>query len=331
MEDCVPGVVAEDQTGFVKGRQLASNIRRLLNVVMNPSRARVPEVVVSMDAEKAFDRVEWRYLFEVLGRFGFGPRFVAWVRLLYVAPRARVRTNDMSSRSFELHRGTRQGCPLSPLLFALAIEPLAMALRGSTEWQGIMRGQREHRVSLYADDLLYVSDPLESMAKIMDLLGRFGAFSGYKLNVGKSKVFPVNELAQRANLGGMTFKVARERFRYLGIQVMREWTGLHKWNLAKLVEEAREDFKRWDTLHLTLARQGSSGEDEYSAEVPVHLPDAPDLYTKGLFSESGHNHFRFRMGGEGAEGGEDPTTEAKAAGGVGVAKLAPLLLGSKCG
>ena len=51
----------------------------------------------------------------------------------------------------------------------------------------------------------------------------------------------------------MTFKVARDRFRYLGIQVTREWMGLHKWNLGKLVEEAREDFKRWDTLHLTLA------------------------------------------------------------------------------
>jgi len=141
--------------------------------------------------------------------------------------------------------------PTGTAVVCVGNRTIVMALSGLADWQGIMRGQR---VSLYADDLLlYVLDPMESMAKIMDRLRRFGGFSGYKLNVGKSEVFPVNELAQRANLRGMPFKVARDRFRYLGIQVTREWTGLHKWNLTKLVEEAKEHFKRWDTLHLTLA------------------------------------------------------------------------------
>lgn len=118
-----------------------------------------PEIVLSLDAEKAFDRVEWGYLFKVLEKFGFGETFITWIRLLYSSPLAWVNTNRQYSTYFPLSRGTRQGCPLSPQLFALAIEPLAALLRKTTSFQGISRGNIEHRVSLYADDLIiYITD-----------------------------------------------------------------------------------------------------------------------------------------------------------------------------
>ena len=104
-----------------------------------------------MDAEKAFDGVERPYLFYTLKRFGFGN--ISWIKLLYTSPLAHVCTNNGYSDYFSLERGTRQGCQLSPLLFAIAIEPLAEALR-SSQMLGISRGGIEHRVSLYADDLL---------------------------------------------------------------------------------------------------------------------------------------------------------------------------------
>ena len=140
LETCLPSIISEDQTGFILGRQLSSSVRRLLSVVLCPSASPTPEMVISLDAEKVFDRAEWQYLFTVLHKFGFGSKFISWIRLLYSAPVASVKTNSEISSPFSLTRGTRQGCPLSPSLFALAIEPLSIALKSSLVFSGIDRG-----------------------------------------------------------------------------------------------------------------------------------------------------------------------------------------------
>ncbi len=85
-------------------------------------------MVASLDAEKSFDQVERDFLSAVHERFGLGGNFLTWVKLLYRSPLAFVLTNSLRSSYFPLDRGTRQGCPLSPLLFVLAIKPLVIAL-----------------------------------------------------------------------------------------------------------------------------------------------------------------------------------------------------------
>lgn len=88
-------------------------------------------VFLALDTIKAFDSVEWAYLWAVLEKLGLGFTFCQWIHLLYTAPRASIKVNGLQSSSFTLCRGTRQGCPLSPLLFAIAIEHLACLLLAS--------------------------------------------------------------------------------------------------------------------------------------------------------------------------------------------------------
>ena len=104
------------------GRHSFHNTRRLLNILNMPSSS-APEVVVSLDAEKAFDRVEWEFFFEMMDRFGLGTGFISWVKLLYSSPVASVQTNNVLSPSFYFtaRPGRSQGCPLSPLQFAIAL------------------------------------------------------------------------------------------------------------------------------------------------------------------------------------------------------------------
>lgn len=221
LEGVIPLIISSDQTGFIKNRYSFFNVRRLFNIIYSPT-GNVPECVVALDAEKAFDRVEWRYLFTVLEKFGFGSSFISLVNLLYASPTAAVQTNGTLSQPFALGRGTCQGCTLSPILFNLAIEPLAIALRNSADVAGISRGGSVHEVSLYADDLLlYISNPTTSLPAALSLLEQFGSISGYKLNLNKSTLFPINSEALHLDYKDSPFKLERQQFIYLGVTVTR--------------------------------------------------------------------------------------------------------------
>lgn len=136
----------------------------------------LPGAVASLDTEKAFDSVEWESLWEVLHRLGFGPAFISWVRAVYRFPTARVRTRTTLSPHFSLYRGTRQGCPLSPGLFALELEPM-LTLRSTPEVQGIAVGPFQENVSLYADNtLLYLRDGGASLQAALLVIYQFGQF-----------------------------------------------------------------------------------------------------------------------------------------------------------
>ncbi|KAI5628117.1 hypothetical protein C0J50_8261, partial [Silurus asotus] len=253
LENVLPRIISMEQTGFIKGRHSFFNTRTLFNIIYSKQSSPLPEVVVSLDAEKAFDRVEWEYLFAILKKFGFGDTFVSWIRLLYKSPQASVRTNNVSSDYFSLGRGTRQGCPLSPLLFALAIEPLSVKLKSSLAFKGVTRKGAEYKVSLYADDLLlYVTDPAASIPVVLSILGDFGSFSGYKLNFPKSECYPVNSTALQLQRLNLPFKFNCSGFKYLGITVTRSLPKLFHANLAPLVADVKSDFQRWSSLPLSL-------------------------------------------------------------------------------
>lgn len=188
-------IIHNDQSGFIPSRSTALNIRRLfLNLqihVDNPGR----RAILSLDAAKVFHSIKWPYLWAVLRRFGLGDNFIQWVKLLYAAPKARIPVNGDLSDSFSLFRGTRQGYPLSPLLFALALEPLAIAIRSSTSIVGFNRGPVAEKVSLYADDaLLYLGDTDKSLTNATQLIQQFGSLSGFTINWSKSVLMPIDDL-----------------------------------------------------------------------------------------------------------------------------------------
>uniref|UniRef100_A0A8C2L4R0 Reverse transcriptase domain-containing protein n=1 Tax=Cyprinus carpio TaxID=7962 RepID=A0A8C2L4R0_CYPCA len=165
---------------------------------------------------------------------------------------AAVRTNNNIPSYFQLQRGTRQGCPLSPLLFAIAIEPLAIAVRQSSVIKGINRMGFVHKVSLYADDtLLFISDPLSSIPELLILLGKFGRISGYKVNVQKSEMMPVTSLEGKLT-GTVPFKVSLEKFKYLGIWITRNFKNLYRANYHPLLANLKQDIARWESLPLSL-------------------------------------------------------------------------------
>ena len=254
LEAIIAQIISTDQTGFIKGRHLFFNIRKLLNIIHTSNSLLPPEAVISLDAEKAFDRVEWPYLFSVLRKFGFGETFVSWIQLLYSNPLASVNTNSLHSSFFRLARGTRQGCPLSGLLFAIAIQPLSIALKESQTIQGITRYGKEYKTSLYADDLLlYIKNPIQSIPAAEKLLKEFGSFSGYKVNLKKSICFPINTADQQIQQKDTAFQLSHLGFTYLGINITPKFSLLYDANFVPLIRNIKDDLQRWSNLPLSLA------------------------------------------------------------------------------
>ena len=250
LEGLLPKIIKEDQTGFIKGRNSYNNVRRLLNIIQVFQRRQVDGLVLSLDAEKAFDRVEWSYLFYCLEKFGLGDNFIRWVKVLYDNPQAAILANGLRSDGFPVHRGTRQGCPLSPLLFAMVIEPLAEAIRTIPSIQGLQIDNVHHKISLYADDvLIYISSPETSIPVLLDVVGLFSKFSGYKMNLTKSEAIPLGSLSSiPTTLPFFPFKWSPGGFIYLGVFITPTFERMYKANFVTLFEKVRLDLERWNSL-----------------------------------------------------------------------------------
>lgn len=246
-------IVHPDQTGFIPGRYSGNNVRRLLNVMSSVSTKNSEAMVLSLDAEKAFDRLSWKYLFQTLKRYGFGEKFITWIRILYFEPRASVRVNGYGSEYFTLGRGTRQGCPLSPALFALCIEPFAQMIRDNVNITGLIAGEEEHKISLYADDvLLYLSNLSQSIPALMQSVKVFGYSSGYKVNVNKTEALDINHCIPTVIKNATDFHWPAEGVKYLGIIITPRTEKLYSANYDKLIKDIKQDLTRWSSLPLSL-------------------------------------------------------------------------------
>lgn len=218
----------------------ANNIRRLFLNLQTPVDNPGGRAILSLDAAKAFDSVEWPCIWEILAHFGLGDKFVNWVKILYLAPRARLCINNTLSQSFALHRGTRQWCPLMPLLFALAVEPLAILTRGSSKIVGFHRGPSEKKISLYADDaLLYLGLEDTTTSLLMALRTRFGKFSGFSINWSKSTLMPLDPMMKSMpqEAGQIT---TSNSFRYLGEMVTPDTPNYLELHLSPLLDKQRD-------------------------------------------------------------------------------------------
>ena len=157
-------------------------------------------MIISIDVEKAFDKIQHLFLIKTISKEGIEGAFLNIIKAIYERPTANIILYGQKLRAFPLRSGTRQGCLLSPLLFNIVLAILATAIRQEKEIKVIQIGKEEIKLSLFADDMIvYMENPIDSTKKLLDLINEFGKIAGYKVNTKKSKTFLYtnNETAER--------------------------------------------------------------------------------------------------------------------------------------
>ena len=173
---------------------------------------RTPRVVCKLDIEKVYDHVNWDTLFYLLERMGFGDRWRRWLKTCVSTVRFSVLVNGSPVGFFSRYRGLRQGDPLSPLLFLLIMEVLSRILK-KTEEGGLIQGFHVGPVNssgIHVSHLLFVDDTIlfcdisrEQSLSIRLVLSCFQAFTGLKVNVGKSEIVPIGEVCNIQSLANI--------------------------------------------------------------------------------------------------------------------------------
>nr|KAF6392619.1 hypothetical protein mPipKuh1_007808 [Pipistrellus kuhlii] len=164
-------IIHHDQVGFILGMQSWYNIHKSINMMhhINKWKDRI-HIIISIDAEKAFDKIQHFFLIKKknLSKGGIEKSDLNITKTLHDKPTANILLNRQKLKPFSIRTVTRQGCSLSPLLFNIVLEVLAIAIR-EEEIKGIQIGKEEIKLSLFTDDMIfYIKNPKDSIKKLSD-------------------------------------------------------------------------------------------------------------------------------------------------------------------
>ena len=183
----LPKIIQSNQSGCVEGRLINEIIRTIDDIMEYTKCEGIGGILAFLDFEKAFDIVEWDFLHECLDVFNFGSDFKNWVSVLYADISSCVSNNGVHSDFFAIERGVRQGDPLSPYLFIVAVEILAIAIRKNNNIRGVSIGDPEYKLIQYAADTTGILKDDELLKLFLDVLKSYEKVSGLKINISKSE------------------------------------------------------------------------------------------------------------------------------------------------
>ena len=195
VRDILPRIIHPNKKCGIKGRSIHDGAALIRDLIEYVNRKHIPGIIISLDQTKAYDRVEWDFLFKVLRKFNFGPNFIHMIKTCYTNIESCVKLNGFTSIYFNLSRGIRQGCPISTLLYILVAETLAEAVRVESEIKGIKLpdGLTSKWVG-YSDDGNATLSDFNSVKKLFVLLEIYERASGAKVNLHKTQGFLMGKL-----------------------------------------------------------------------------------------------------------------------------------------
>ena len=219
LQKILPDIIHPDQRGFIHGRRIDHGILDIYAILDIVDDEKMDSLLCTLDIAKAFDSLDWNFVKYALQLFGFPESFLRWFDVLCTEKEIRITNNGDWSDPIKVNKGSAQGCPLSPLLFVISIEILAVRIRNNTEIKGIPSQNMVKKLNLVADDILLAfQNSFSACSQVLDELKIFSQESGLKVNLDKctvSRIGPMKNIPLEQDVFPQ-FKRANNEFHYIG-------------------------------------------------------------------------------------------------------------------
>ena len=193
----LPSIICEEQTGFLKGHNIQENLRRTFEVVHYTREKNIPSLIVMIDFEKCFDKIEHNSIFAVLRYFNFGETFIQWSKLFFTELECYTQNFGFLSPALKKERGCNQGCNYSPFCYLLCGEIMARKLKTNPKIRGIDIDGVKCLISKFADDTtLFLSFDRLTLEGVIETLDLIAQNIGLTINYDKTCIYHIGSLGK---------------------------------------------------------------------------------------------------------------------------------------
>ena len=255
MSEAMEEIIHSDQKGFMPGRRISTNIRKLLDIMRYADEEKIEAFILSLDFKKCFDRISFSAIIGALNFFGFADYIVEWTKLLYTDFVVNIQNNGKFSESIRIERSVHQGGVNSVNLFLCVAEILALSLRANKEIDGIPVQDIINLLNQYADDLdvcsLFTQNSLDNILQGIEIFGRN---TGFAVNYDKTKIYRVGSLKNSDATLYTQREIAwtNEPINVLGIWICHDEEMSIKLNYEPLIDKTKQILESWENWSLSL-------------------------------------------------------------------------------
>lgn len=254
-------LVSEDQVGFIKGRKVSNIIRLIDDTIEHIDKNNSSGIILALDYSRAFDSISKEYMIWTFKKFGFGPNFINWIEVLTKNTESSINYMGWLSETFKCDCGIRQGCPLSPRIFVLALEILAIKIRGDELVKGIrlpnaylgpFNLNKRLKLAMYADDITAFLSDKKDVNQLLLIVKQFTSVSNLAINESKTEgMWLGTEKNRTENIG--TFR-AKKELKILGIIFSNNRSAsLIEENWTKRIDNIETIIYNWSKRNLDIA------------------------------------------------------------------------------